>query len=164
MRNLGKNAGHGALRLIEPVRQLLREMRVSYVIENVVGAPLIKPVRLCGSMFGLGVQRHRLFEASFKIDQPKCDHSIWKSRPVPVWRDGRHSRQEVRREVRAAAIAVYGDHPQEPGPKGPNRARTLQQAQEAMGINWMPWKTLTQAIPPAYSEYIARQFLALQSS
>jgi DNA (cytosine-5)-methyltransferase 1 len=35
-----------------------------YVIENVIGAPLVGPVLLCGSMFGLRIRRHRLFEAS----------------------------------------------------------------------------------------------------
>jgi DNA (cytosine-5)-methyltransferase 1 len=40
------------------------------VIENVVGAPLIEPVSLCGRMFGLPLYRHRLFECSFFLLTP----------------------------------------------------------------------------------------------
>jgi len=49
-------------RLIEPIRARLLESGLPYIIENVEGAPLIRPIRLCGSSFGLDVQRHRLFE------------------------------------------------------------------------------------------------------
>jgi DNA (cytosine-5)-methyltransferase 1 len=123
-------------RLIEPLRKRLKATGTPHVIENVPGAPLQNPLILCGSMFGLGVRRHRLFENSFWSLQPKCQHG--KLRP----------------------IAVYGDHPQQPGDKTHrvNRARTLAEGQEAMQIDWMPWRELTQAIPPAYSEFIARQF------
>ena len=38
-----------------------------YIIENVVGAPLIDPIMLCGSSFNLRVRRHRLFESNLKI-------------------------------------------------------------------------------------------------
>jgi len=55
-------------RLIEPVRELLIQTGLPYIIENVEGAPLINPVILCGTMFpGLRVIRHRLFEANFEI-------------------------------------------------------------------------------------------------
>ena len=41
-------------------------------------------------------------------------------------------------------------------PSGGHTAKTLEQAQEAMGIDWMNWRELTQAIPPAYTEFIGR--------
>ena len=128
-------------RLIEPTREMLRASGRPYAIENVPGAPLIDPVKLCGSMFGLMVRRHRLFECSFWMMQPHCRHSL-SGRP----------------------IAVYGDHPQQPGDKTArvNRARTLAEGQGAMGIGWMDWRPLTQAIPPAYAEYIGREFLRQQ--
>lgn len=60
--------------LIPMVRELLIESGKPFVIENVPGAPLENPITLCGSMFGLDVRRHRLFEASFPILVPGCQH------------------------------------------------------------------------------------------
>ncbi len=158
MRHLGKRAGENAPDLVASVRQRLRGAGVPYVIENVGGAPLLFPAMLCGSMFGLGVRRHRFFECTEIILRTECKHAQkW---PVAVWGDGRPSRQEARRE-RRKPIAVYGDHPQQPGDRTyrVNRARTLAEGQEAMGIDWMEWKELTQSIPPAYTEYIGKQLI-----
>ncbi|MBM4685673.1 hypothetical protein GS532_17805 [Rhodococcus hoagii] len=48
--------------LVGPTRDLLLEIGKPYVIENVVGAPLIDPILMCGAMFpGLRTYRHRLF-------------------------------------------------------------------------------------------------------
>lgn len=122
-----------APKLVEVVRELLAGHPLT-VIENVVGAPLLDPGMLCGSQFGLRVRRHRLFETSFFMFWPKCAHD-----------GGRY-------------VGVYGDHPQ--GHYGDGyripRARSLAEASAAMGIDWMPWKELTQSIPPLYSEFIGR--------
>jgi len=125
-------------KLIEPVRAMLGAAGVSYAIENVPGAPLRNPIVLCGSMFGLKVWRHRLFECNFWTLRPQCQHSL---SPKP--------------------IAVYGDHPQQPGDKTyrVNRARNLAEGQAAMGIDWMPWRPLTQSIPPVYAEFIGKAAL-----
>lgn len=128
--------------LIEPVREMVKATGLPYIIENVPRAPLIEPVTLCGQYFGLAVRRHRLFECSFPVEQPNC---LPLHKPHP--------------------IAVYGDHPEHhaksPGTGGKiYRAHTLEMGREAMGIDWMTWKELTQAIPPAYTEYIGKQLLA----
>jgi DNA (cytosine-5)-methyltransferase 1 len=60
--------------LIEIVRWLLRNTGVPWVIENVTGAPLQNPIQLCGTGFGLKVQRHRLFETNFPLMSPGCSH------------------------------------------------------------------------------------------
>src|SRR6187200_2858563 len=44
--------------MVEPVRARLVASGVPYVIENVVGAPLIDPVTICGSMFDLRAWDH----------------------------------------------------------------------------------------------------------
>lgn len=124
-------------RLIEPTRELLKASGVPYAIENVEGAPLENPSKLCGSHFGLGVRRHRLFETSFMMLVPPCQCRL-RGMPRP--------------------IAVYGDHPQTPQDNTYrcNRARSLLAGQEAMGIDWMDWKSLTQSIPPVYAEFVGR--------
>ena len=139
MRRLGKNAGRDAPELVEPTRARLIVSGRPWVMENVVGSPLLNPLRLCGSSFGLGVRRHRLFESSDLIFGLPCRHDL---QPEPV--------------------AVYGDHPQQPGDKTyrVRRARTLAEGQAAMGIDWMPWRPLTQAVPPAYTEWIGARLIA----
>lgn len=140
--NLPKQSHRPRFKMIEEVRLALKMVGQPFVIENVPNAPLFDPVRLCGQYFGLGVRWHRLFEChGFRVKQPNC---LPYHKPSP--------------------IAVYGDHPEKslrrPGSGGYiNRAHTLRMGQDAMGIPWMEWRELTQAVPPAYSEYIAKQYL-----
>lgn len=124
--------------LVEPVRDALLAWGGTYVIENVPGAPLRNPVTLCGSMFELDVRRHRIFETSFPMLAPACQHGIWTRRFKPAT-----NRINLRYTIEIGSW-------DEPLP--------LQQL--AMGdVNWMTREELSQAIPPAYSEFIARQFL-----
>jgi DNA (cytosine-5)-methyltransferase 1 len=137
-------ARHGSTpahpRLIEPVRSALEASGRPYVIENVVGAPLLNSFMLCGSQFGLGVRRHRLFESSILIMAAPCLHT---REEVAIYGklDGRRiwTRKDGS-EVRAA--------------------RTIEQARVAMGIDWMSWDEIREAIPPAYTEWIGQQLLA----
>lgn len=123
--------------LIPAVRERLVSNGAPYIIENVHGAPLLSPVVLCGSMFGLDVRRHRLFECSFKVDQPKCDHAAQAPRfPCAT------NRKNLRRTVEVGVWRI-----------------PLDVQRKAMGIDWMRLEDLTEAIPPAYSKYLAEQFL-----
>jgi len=121
------------LDLIEPTRALLQASGKPYVIENVPGAPLFKPILLCGSAFDLKVRRHRLFESNLELKGTVCDHKK-QGRPVGVY-------GSMRDEI----------------PSGGKTAETIEQAREAMGINWMIWGELVEAIPPVYTEYLGRQ-------
>lgn len=139
----------GAPLLIDAVRDRLAASGVPYCIENVEAAAwaLRDPVTLCGSMFGLGAQgcrtqRHRLFECSFPIDRPACSHD---ARPV-IGVYGGHARR------RAASAGGRGT--QDVWCDGHKAA-----ASEALGIDWMTLSELSEAIPPAYSEYIGRAAL-----
>lgn len=124
-----------ALDLLVPVRARLLEAGVPYVIENVPGAPLRSPVTLCGSSFGLDVRRHRLFESNVLLLVPECGHRA-QGRPVGVYH-------------------VLDDDI----PAGGRTARTLTEAQTAMGIDWLPWPALKAAIPPDYTELLGGQLL-----
>jgi DNA (cytosine-5)-methyltransferase 1 len=121
--------------LVEPTRKMLKASGVPWCIENVVGAPLIDPVELCGAMFGLRTYRHRLFECSFPIVAPPHPEHV-----APLRKMGRPVRD-------GEFIHVVGNF------------SGVKTAREAMDIPWMPRDKLREAIPPAYAEYVGRAAL-----
>jgi len=125
--------------LIDAVRERLQTAGVPWIIENVPGAPLRDPVMLCGAMFGLRSYRHRLFESNMSLIVP----------PHPRHKVRVNRRGENRREHwdRGGFITITGDVGVYCGP-------------EAMGVDWMSGNELSQAIPPAYTEFLGRQLLA----
>ena len=126
--------------LIPHVRRMLRKAGVPYVIENVVGAPLEKPVVLCGTMFPrLRVIRHRLFESNFYIRQPDHAH---KDHPLCHTLDKRKPHYGKTDEF-VNYVQVNG---------GGNC--TVLAARDAMRIDWMTKRELNEAIPPAYARYV----------
>ena len=44
-------------------------------------------------------------------------------------------------------------------PHGGHTAKSLEQARAAMGIDWMIWPELVEAIPPAYTLHIGKQVI-----
>lgn len=134
-----RRAGHvrDALNLIPQTRELLRAADVPYIIENVVGAPLKNPVTLCGSMFGLDVQRHRIFETSFPVQQPACRHDVWAPRFPGATNRAPMSRKTV--EVGVYRIPV-------------------ETQRKAMGVDRaVSLHKLSQMVPPAYAEWLGLQ-------
>lgn len=127
--------------LVDPIRTRLQSAGIPWVMENVQGAPLNNYVRLCGSSFGLGVRRHRLFETSWTVwAPPRCDHRS----QTPRYRVFDHGRWYL-----SAVAPVYG--------RGGGKAK--QHWSEAMGIDWMEKHELAEAIPPAFTEWIGGQLL-----
>ena len=126
--------------LIPQTREALVASGKPYVIENVPGSPLINPIRMCGSAFGLKVRRHRLFESNIQLTSSICKH---KEQGKPV--------------------GIYGSMRDEI-PKGGHTAKSIEQAREAMGIDWMIWGELVEAIPPVYTETIGKQILSVITS
>jgi DNA (cytosine-5)-methyltransferase 1 len=135
-------------RLIEPVRDRLQATGCPYVIENVVGAPLEPSVILCGSMFGLNVRRHRLFECSFPVMTQPCWHG---------------SQDEIRAYYGKKGWLVWtpaAANVQKRGRK-PLLRGSVEQAEADMGIDWArTWDELREAVPPAYTEHIGQYLLA----
>ena len=126
--------------LIPATRALLEAIGLPYVIENnyVNRRELINPVTYCGSSFGLNVQRHRCFESNMPLAAPPCDHAWQTPRFPPAT-----NRTNLRRTVEVGVWRI-----------------PLPVQQEAMGIDWMTVRGLSQAIPPAYTEHIGRQVMA----
>lgn len=129
--------------LIPETRAALRATGKPYVIENVPGASTLAPVLLlCGTMFGLKAAggelwRHRYFELSFPLNAmiPQCRHG----------NGGAIGRPRV--------ITVVGHS----GGRSRNgQEYTTAERAEAMGIDWMTGSELSQAIPPAYTEFIGQ--------
>lgn len=138
-----KNRGKKYISLVSATRESLLAVCRPFVIENVPGAPMINPVVLCGTMFGLGVFRHRLFESNnfiFAPDHLPHNGKIGDGKYYSVaggagrWK----SWGKVLRNVTKGTVAEW---------------------REAMGIDWMTGKELTQAIPPAYTEFIGKQII-----
>jgi DNA (cytosine-5)-methyltransferase 1 len=131
--------------LVGETRSALLAIGKPYVIENVVGAPLVNATLLCGTMFGLGLadgrgylRRHRLFESPFvSLLTAPCSHPT-----------GRR------------AVGVYGHTGGSTRRGSGNHFWYLPDWREAMGIYWMSRDELAQAIPPAYTHHIGAQLMA----
>ena len=125
--------------LVAPTRAALERTGRSWVIENVMGAP-VEGVMLCGLMFGLRVLRHRIFETSFPCVAP----------PHP-----KHPRGNLTNACQGYSTGANGFV----CVAGHNFVREA--GAKAMGIDWMKTRyELAQAIPPAYTEFVGRRLLA----
>ena len=131
--------------LVDLVREHLEAIGAPFVIENVVGAPLLNATMLCGSMFGLGAEgcqlrRHRLFEPhGFDLWPPAgCNHE-------------------------GQALPVYG-HPGGSSKRDGLKFPGMSAWKAGMDIDWMTTPELTESIPPAFTEWVGHQLLAAVGS
>ena len=141
--------------LVGTIRDRLLGQPVPWVIENVFGAPLRETLMLCGSQFGLvagngyALRRHRYFEAPFEwsLMRVPCGHprltvGVYGAKARDSAKEKRHYAQP--RDTRGMPVGIVLPH---------------STGFEAMGIDWMTIAELSEAIPPAYTEYIGRQLL-----
>lgn len=139
--------------LLAPARVAAIASGLPYVIENVEGAPLVDPLTLCGSEFGLrasdvdgmplALRRHRLFESNvWLMGAGGCEHD--RTQVAGSYTAGRHRTPEHR------------DNPARRG--GYTPALSVRAA--LLGIDWpMNEHELAQAIPPSYTEWIGTQLI-----
>jgi DNA (cytosine-5)-methyltransferase 1 len=127
--------------LIGPIRARLQQQPAPWIIENVYGAlaQLRSPTMLCGTMFGLNIWRHRWFEFGncdpfFLL--PPCNHD---GHPIII--SGQGSRIIDGKRMGRIPTAVK---------------------RRAIGIDWMNREELSEAIPPAYSKFLAEQIQQAQ--
>lgn len=160
------------LDLIPQTRFWLETISAPYVIENVVGArkALRNPVMVCGADFGLKVYRHRLFESNVflftfphvphKDNTPSAGHGVSEKGFISVTSGGKSlevmvkTNPAARRRSGTYGISSKGfvsvcDH-----------FSGHEYCKFAMGIDWMTSAELSQAIPPAYTEFLGRQLMA----
>lgn len=177
-----RKAGREYPDLLGATRDILTKTDKEYIIENVVGAKLVKPLKLCGTMFNLEVIRHRLFEInSDKWVYPPCGckhcGSIKNGDYASVLSGGNEdllASWKLKNNDRVGFIALREEY------KNGSKKRLARQRSkyhcvsghggdsisfkyldwcDAMGIDWMTKYELTQAIPPAYCEHIGKLLL-----
>lgn len=132
--------GKNEPRLIADVRIILALSGVPFVIENVMGARAFMAsdsIVLCGTMFGLPIARHRLFE---------CHGFNGYAPPHPNCR-GCAKQYAEKHGIDYRDMSVTG--------KG-RRAGTADRWASFLGVRHrMTQHELAESIPPAYTEYIA---------
>jgi DNA (cytosine-5)-methyltransferase 1 len=134
---------------ISMVRGWIQSTDKPYIIENVPSSPLKNYLVLCGSSFGLvarcddgrlrQLRRHRRFESNILLMGLPCEHN---GEPIGVYGHGGGQHKTV------------WNHGKNRGYMGSIRERKT-----AMGIDWMNNAELSQAIPPAYTEWIGKQLI-----
>lgn len=135
--------------LLTPTIKALDATGKPWVVENVPGSPLPSAIELCGTQFGLRLRRHRWFASNIFLFSP--------SRPC------RHTDGD---------LTVFGGVVQVAGSRGASYVAATGRTHyrqlrvptgkggDAMGIDWMDRWELSQAIPPAYTEFIGKQLLS----
>ena len=108
-----------------------------YVIENVPGSPLMQPIELCGSMFGMKTYRHRLFESNIPLKSP---HHPLHTKP----------NAKMGRRIKEGEFIQYVGH-----------CSNVKMVQEMTGLTWLGQKELAQSIPPQYTKYIGEQIIRI---
>lgn len=132
---------------IPATRDLLLATGRPFIIENVMGAAeyLCEPIMLCGCMFGLGTETHRLERRRLF----EC-HGFPRPRQMPCicHRDSR------------PVIGVYGGHARDRGGVARDQTRSFMGqsqrdlARRALGMNWGTLAELSEAIPPVYTAWL----------
>lgn len=132
---------------IPATRYWLMSTGKPYVIENVEGAPLMKPKLICGTERGLEVdgyrlRRHRLFETNFDMVTPGCKCGGDK-RPIIYVAGGGTT----------TTLTGYG--------KAKTYRGTAEQSRRVMRIEWAYRDELSDAIPPEYTRLIGKHLITL---
>ena len=127
--------------LTPTIEKFHKLVNCAWVIENVPNSPMKHTLKLCGLMFDLKVFRHRLFEISHLI--MNMEHPSHKGKKIG---EGYYSVCG-----NSGGWTTWGNRKIHKG--------RIAECREAMGIDWMTRKELTQAVPPAYTFFIGKQLI-----
>lgn len=139
--------------LVALTRHALIATGKPWVIENVVGAPLVNPIRLSGQHFGmiaedvdgvpLKLVRHRLFESNIFLAPPQEFHTNKNMQTASVYGAG------------GGWTPKHRDNPERRGGYIPH----INVIKELLGIDWMTKRELSQSIPPKFAEWVGGQLM-----
>ncbi|EDY56357.1 MULTISPECIES: hypothetical protein [Streptomyces] len=130
---------------VAPTRAALEATGQPFVMENVPGSAVRKDIRLCGEQFGLAVLMHRYFE-------------------LGGWTTSQPAHPKHRGYVRGHRHGVYREGPYVAAYGNGGGKATVQEIRDVKGIDWSTdHLRLREALPPAYTEWIDRAFLASQT-
>jgi DNA (cytosine-5)-methyltransferase 1 len=133
---------HAYQDLIPATRAAVERTGKPYVIESVTRWGLVIPIMLCGQTFGLRMYRHRWFETTFTYTDPPHTKHV-----------ARCARNSYMPTAERPYMTITGRN-------GHISQRWVNKAAEYMGTPWITTLNgICEAIPPAYAEYIGRQFL-----
>jgi DNA (cytosine-5)-methyltransferase 1 len=142
--------------LVAATRAMLDACGRPYIIENVPGAPLRPDIVLTGAMFDLPIIRNRVFEvrgfpAPFAL-APQHVGTVSNGDLACVVGCGANNAHNRRKNGEKRSWKMMPEA---------LRRRLLDRNcaagwREAMGIDWMTRNEIRKAIPPAYSEFLAR--------
>ena len=134
-----RKKGQEYIDILKKLRTEMQRTKKPYVIENVPGAPMRADLVFRGDMFGLKVLRKRLFEIEdlfvLQPGLPTKKGSERKGDFVTVTGNG-HLKTRAKNISKVEGNTI------------------IELWSNAMGIDWMTKKELSQAIPPAYTKYI----------
>jgi hypothetical protein len=119
--------------LVEPTRAKLSASGLPYIMENIAGAPISAGMMLCGSMFGLTIRKHRLFETNWGLPALgpfSCNHA----NTYNPWEGKGRTAEKLRAAMGIDWLPISGGASRKAGYTG----------------------DLFNAIPPAYSEYLGK--------
>lgn len=129
---------HGTGWMLDATRTRLAAHGGLWIVENVATAKLPTSMMLCGSMFGLRTYRHRRFEIA--------DGPMLSIPSHPKHRVRTSTKKRMTDWAAGMNVSVTGDIGSTIGGL-------------ALGIDWMTGNELSQAIPPAYTQFIGEQLL-----
>ena len=115
-----------------------------------------------GTMFGLPLYRHRLFETSFlwlAPGHPKHPTAPRRRGAPDVASDIVFVNQPKHsdRHIRTPKLNAWS---QPDGSQGMGHSKGYRIAAKSMGVEWMDREGTTQAVPPVFTEFIGHHFYA----
>lgn len=128
--------------LVDITRKELLKFNKPFIIENVPGSGIKNDIVLSGHMFGLKILKKRHFELG----------NFFMLQPGIIKPNGTVNNGDFAQVVGKGQLKVTGGKQVKF-----NKGNVLKTWQYAMGIDWITnTNSLSQAIPPAYTEYIGK--------